>query len=138
MQSLAAQGPNHNELQLTMFLNRLEAATSRLEDIASSVDGPQTGPNGLAVAAATSSSASPSTPEQPPPPPEPLPRSIEAFDNIIEEDVGAFVTSSQKIGGLVEEQVCQDREGGPPGGALTLRRQKLSKKHSRPNALICW
>ena len=35
---------------------------------------------------------------------EPLPSSIEDFDKIIDEDVKAFVTASQKIGGLVEQQ----------------------------------
>ena len=38
-------------------------------------------------------------------PQEPLPRSIEDFDKLIEEDVTAFVTASSEIGGLVEEQV---------------------------------
>ena len=40
-----------------------------------------------------------------PAPQEPLPRSIEDFDKLIEEEVTAFVTASSKIGGLVEEQV---------------------------------
>ena len=37
--------------------------------------------------------------------PEPLPQSIEDFDGIIEKDVKHFVTLSEKVGGLVEEQV---------------------------------
>ena len=97
----------------------MEAATSRLEDIASSVDGPQNGTNGngSAVGAVAALGSPGGITEQPPPPPEPLPRSIEAFDKIIEEDVGAFVTCSQKIGGLVEEQVCLHAAVGP---AVTL------------------
>ena len=78
------------------------------------MDGSQATTNGLAVAGAASSSPSSGALELPPPPPEPLPKSIEAFDKIIEDEVGAFVTCSQKIGGLVEEQVCQDGTGGVP------------------------
>lgn len=39
------------------------------------------------------------------PPAQPLPRSVEDFDKIVKEDVQAFVTASEKIGGLVELQV---------------------------------
>ncbi len=38
-------------------------------------------------------------------PPEPLPKFVEAFDQIIEEDIVAFVQAAGKIGGLVEQQV---------------------------------
>jgi adenylyl cyclase-associated protein len=97
---------------LTWIYPRLEAATSRLEDIATSVDGSSPLPNGApaAVAAAgagAAAGAAATTSAAPPPPPtpaEPLPRSIEDFDKVIEEDVNAFVTASNKIGGLVEEQ----------------------------------
>lgn len=45
----------------------------------------------------------------PPPPPaptaEPLPLTIEEFDKIIDGEVGDFVKASEKIGGVVEEQV---------------------------------
>lgn len=91
--------------------DRLEAATSRLEDIASSVDGAPSGSLGAAAvrdphitAAATESSAT-VTPVLEALPAEPLPKSIEDFDKIIEEEVAAFVEASTKIGGLVEEQV---------------------------------
>lgn len=87
-------------------LTRLEAATSRLEDIATSIDGPGATANGVGGAAVAAPSPSAAAPEQAAPPPEPLPKSVEAFDQIIEEDVGAFVKSSEKVGGLVEEQVC--------------------------------
>ena len=88
-------------------LTRLEAATSRLEDIASTVEPSQQQANGTtspsgAIAGAVSTPAAPT-----PAPQEPLPRSIEEFDKLIEEDVTAFVTSSGKIGGLVEEQVSK-------------------------------
>jgi adenylyl cyclase-associated protein len=96
-------------LKLTA-LRRLEAATSRLEDIATSVDGPSALENGdgksAAPGAPTATAAAVSAPAAAPaPPPEPLPRSIEEFDELIQSDVAAFVTASSKIGGLVEEQV---------------------------------
>lgn len=87
---------------------RLEAATSRLEDIATSVDGTEPAQNGASASApGTSTAAVAAVPESaaPPAPTEPLPRSIEEFDELIEGDVAAFVTASSKIGGLVEEQV---------------------------------
>jgi adenylyl cyclase-associated protein len=95
------------DARLIMVIRRLEAATSRLEDMATSVDAshPDT------VAAINNASAKPAEPvaapviEPAPQPVEPLPRSIEAFDKIINEDVQGFVTASEKIGGLVEQQV---------------------------------
>lgn len=44
-------------------------------------------------------------PPEPAPIPEPLPRTIEEFDRILDEDVKGFVTASEKVGGLVGEQV---------------------------------
>ena len=93
-----------------MVTRRLEAATSRLEDMATCVDAshPET------VAAINSASAVLSKPttaapvpaiETPPQPVQPLPRSVEDFDKIIKEEVQGFVTASEKIGGLVEQQV---------------------------------
>ncbi|KAH0848857.1 Adenylyl cyclase-associated protein [Fonsecaea pedrosoi] len=97
---MAAQGTMHN---LTTLIKRLEAATSRLEDIATAIDGPgATSSNGVILALSPPSAAG--TPEQTTPPPEPLPKSVDAFNQIIEEDVVAFVKASEKIGGLVEEQ----------------------------------
>ena len=90
-----------------MVTCRLEAATSRLEDMATSVDAshPDT------VAAINSASPCPGetavvpAKEPTPQPAEPLPRSIEEFDKIIKEDVQGFVAAGEKIGGLVEQQV---------------------------------
>jgi adenylyl cyclase-associated protein len=86
----------------------LEAATSRLEDIATTVDGAGVTQNGAPAqtqhaAAIVPMPEAPSAPS--PAPQEPLPRSIEDFDKLIEEDITSFVTASGKIGGLVEEQV---------------------------------
>jgi adenylyl cyclase-associated protein len=95
------------DARLTMVTRRLEAATSRLEDMATSVDAshPDT------VAAINNASAMLAEPaaaaiiEPPPQPVQPLPRSIEDFDKIIKEEVQAFVTTSEQVGGLVEQQV---------------------------------
>ena len=96
----------------------LEAATSRLEDIATSVEGSDSRaltptsqtpvPTSTDTArAATPVAATPivAAPVVTAPAPEPLPRSIEEFDELIDGDVTAFVTASSKLGGLVEEQV---------------------------------
>jgi hypothetical protein len=65
-------------------------------------------------------------------PHEPLPRSIEDFDKLIEENVTAFVTVSKNIGGLVEEQVRHLMSGR--GTMLTSKlRRKQSSKHSKLN-----
>ena len=88
-----------------LFSTRLEAATSRLEDIASTVEPSQPLADGTPAAAPAAGAAIGTAVTPAPAPPEPLPRSIEDFDHLIEEDVTAFVTASGKIGGLVEEQV---------------------------------
>jgi hypothetical protein len=97
------------DARLTLVTRRLEAATSRLEDMATCVDAshPET------VAAINSASAVICEPtaaaaaviEAPSQPLQPLPRSVEDFDKIIKEEVQGFVTASEKIGGLVEQQV---------------------------------
>lgn len=61
------------------------------------------------VAAISSSAAAPSdssTAAIPAPPPaaEPLPPSIEDFDKLMDLEVKAFVSASEKIGGLVQQQ----------------------------------
>ena len=94
---------------LTTLILRLEAATSRLEDIATSVDSthPETvaaistaqatiAENAAAAAVPAAAAAAP---------PEPLPRSIEDFDKVISDDVKPFVSASEAVGGLVEQQV---------------------------------
>jgi adenylyl cyclase-associated protein len=91
--------------RLILIYRRLEAATSRLEDMATSVDSshPST------VAAISSSVGAPpdsSSTAAPIPAPsvDPLPPAIEDFDKIMDKEIKAFVTASEKIGGLVEQQ----------------------------------
>jgi adenylyl cyclase-associated protein len=94
--------------RLTTLILRLEAATSRLEDIATSVD--STHPETVAAistaqATIAENAAAAAIPVAAAAPPEPLPRSIEDFDKLINEDVKAFVSASEAVGGLVQQQV---------------------------------
>jgi adenylyl cyclase-associated protein len=86
---------------------RLEAATSRLEDMAMSFEGASQ-PNHVNIATPVQQTAvEPSTqaPSPPAPTPEPDPPQIEDFDALIKSDVQAFVDLGKQIGGLVGEQV---------------------------------
>ncbi|KAI1143184.1 adenylate cyclase associated N terminal-domain-containing protein [Hypoxylon sp. FL0543] len=113
-----AQNNIHN---LVTLIKRLEAATTRLEDIASStIELPQAVPALTATVATPSSAASP-TPQQtasaPSPvvpkqaPQEPLPESIEEFDAFIDHSVNKYVKASNKLGGLIAEQASKVLEG---------------------------
>ncbi|TLD38853.1 adenylyl cyclase-associated protein [Venturia nashicola] len=97
-----------NMNNLTTLIKRLEAATSRLEDIASSTVGLDVPPN---PNGAPSPSAAvvpvPTEAKAPPvPPKEDLPPSIVDFDTLIFGDVKAYHTLSTQssIGGLLREQ----------------------------------
>jgi adenylyl cyclase-associated protein len=90
------------------LLARLEAATSRLEDIAQATidpkggsisDGvsPTSGPGLVPTISAPAVKAAPV--------PEPLPESIEAFDAFLDGPVKKFTSIATSIGGLVAEQV---------------------------------
>lgn len=95
-----------------MYETRLEAATSRLEDMAISFDG--TSPTAHGNVPVPIQPAVPEPPKQvvppPAPAPEPEPPQIEDFDELIKSDVQAFVDLGKKIGGLVGEQVCYRRK----------------------------
>lgn len=106
---------------------RLEAATSRLEDIAqSSFDTPGAAPGQQPTVAGSKSSVptltspapgslsspqtaigpSPTAPA-PAPAPEPVPESIEEFDALINQSLAKWVEISNSIGGLVAEQAVK-------------------------------
>lgn len=127
---------------LTRLIRRLEAATSRLEDIASSSDSIEQQANGSISAASGEGGAgmptSSSMPDLPKggsreastgtvirsqggdepgvqaPPMEVLPERIEEMDKLIEKEVKEYVDASKGLDNLVEEQVSQNRsrEGG--------------------------
>ncbi|KAH9897219.1 adenylate cyclase associated N terminal-domain-containing protein [Xylariomycetidae sp. FL2044] len=117
-----AQNNMHN---LVTLIKRLEAATTRLEDIASStIELPQAVPalkqstptppnNGSAV-----QNPAPLPPVNSPPvaapkstPQEPLPESIEEFDAFINTTVDKYVKASNKLGGLISEQASKVLDG---------------------------
>ena len=96
--------------RLTNLYIRLEAATSRLEDMATAVD-PSHSESVAAITAAQSpppstkttvAAASKTLPES-------VPQSIEAFDAVIEHEIKAFVIAAERIGGLIESQVRKER-----------------------------
>ena len=95
---------------LIFSLRRLEAATSRLEDMASATIDPNASTNGVpsispsAVNASTSDRAAEML-EPPKQVADPLPPVIDNFDSIINGDVTAFVNKSEDIGGVLAEQV---------------------------------
>ncbi|KAK7744837.1 suppressor of rasval19 [Diatrype stigma] len=113
----------NNMHNLTTLIKRLEAATSRLEDIASSTDElPQAVPSLTHPAspphhaAGIGSPAPASTPAPAPPasraaPSEPLPESIEEFDAFIAQSVDKYTKASNKLGGLISEQASKVLEG---------------------------
>ncbi|KAM0741912.1 hypothetical protein ACQRIT_002089 [Beauveria bassiana] len=106
---MAAASQMHN---LTTLIKRLEAATSRLEDIATSTELPKE--VGALAAPAPSSSAlnnpdasaigAPRSASQPVP--EELPESIEDFDAFVDSTVADYVQRSNEIGGLVAKQAA--------------------------------
>ncbi|KAK8172733.1 adenylate cyclase associated N terminal-domain-containing protein [Phyllosticta citrichinensis] len=98
-----AQNNMHN---LTTLIKRLEAATSRLEDIASSTFEKTGAPNAAPIAA-TPAGAPPSAPGAPTPAApakEQAPPMIEAFDALIDSDLKDFVDRSKQFGGTIAEQ----------------------------------
>ncbi|OAA68535.1 adenylyl cyclase-associated protein [Niveomyces insectorum RCEF 264] len=119
----------NNMHNLTTLIKRLEAATARLEDIASStielpqavpnlqqgIVSPTSGSSSVSTPGAPSTSASTTTttkaPAAPAAPAEPLPESIEEFDAFLNDSVAKFVAQSNKRGGLVAEQAAKVQEG---------------------------
>jgi len=94
---------------LTSLVHRLEAATSRLEDMASStIEAPKTNGTAPALTSAASPVAPIPTPrlsEPTKPLPEPLPESVEEFDNFLKGPLKKFVNLSDELGGAVAQQV---------------------------------
>lgn len=93
---------------LTALVRRLEAATSRLEDMASAaVDTPKT--NGTVAPSTAAASVAPAAAPTPPAPakpiPEPVPESVEEFDAFLGGTLKKFVNLSDELGGPVSEQV---------------------------------
>ncbi|KAH7313151.1 adenylyl cyclase-associated protein-like protein [Rhexocercosporidium sp. MPI-PUGE-AT-0058] len=95
----------NNMHNLTTLIKRLEAATSRLEDMAaSSIEIPSI--NGAPTPAPTGPLPAPPVAKTPEPKPvqEALPESVEDFDAFIAGTVKKFVNLSDELGGPVAEQ----------------------------------
>jgi adenylyl cyclase-associated protein len=104
---MTAQTNMHN---LTTLIKRLEAATSRLEDIATSTELPKdVPPLSQTITSPPETSAVPTPPSAPrpqaaPAASEPLPESIEEFDAFLNSSVDKYVKLSQQLGGVVAHQ----------------------------------
>lgn len=104
------------ESSLTSLLHRLEAATSRLEDIASSTGvaldsngatpGAAAAPPGSRQVAGAATSVPASTGQVPSPSPGgELPSTVRDFDQLLQGDLQSWVSSSESIGPVIAEQV---------------------------------
>ncbi|KAI4170152.1 MAG: hypothetical protein LQ343_005158 [Gyalolechia ehrenbergii] len=99
-----------NMNNLTTLIKRLEAATSRLEDMMPTGSDPSVARNGLASLPESGLTAPRADVEDEPSSSQtqlavaPLPPAIDDFDALINGDVKTFVNMSEEIGGLVAEQ----------------------------------
>ncbi|GAB0132667.1 hypothetical protein EsDP_00001096 [Epichloe bromicola] len=131
---MAAANNMHN---LTTLIKRLEAATSRLEDIATSTELPKD----VAVLSQTATSPvgdspAPKLPSQAalsnsaPRPNEPMPEAIEEFDQLISSSVDNYVKLSNELGGVVEKQAAKVLEGFQKQRTFLL----ITTKAAKPDA----
>lgn len=136
----ASPSSNQNN-PLTAIIRRLEAATSRLEDIASSstsfeaLDNGKIGQGNAPRASApnlpgTAVTGSPAVEAPKPAAPE-LPPAIQEMDELIEGEVKKFVEASKGIDPLVEGQVGFVNTKSKEGDCL---RQHRPRPQQRPSA----
>ncbi|KAF2683938.1 hypothetical protein K458DRAFT_442979 [Lentithecium fluviatile CBS 122367] len=117
---------------LTAAIHRLEAATSRLEDIASSSIGfDDSAPNGASAPPVGATNAAPSAP--PAPKAESLPPSIEAFDGLLSTELKTWLDLSTKLGTVIEGQAKAVQQ------AFTAQREFLlvATKAKKPDISTC-
>lgn len=129
--------------RVTNLLERLEAATSRLEDIASSaVEIPQAVPGIQETLASPIATSTKGVSNAPTPPAavaaatapagaadEPLPESIEDFDAFLKSSVDKYAKLSQQLGGLIAEQAAKVIQGFAEERKFLL----ISSKAKKPN-----
>ncbi|KAI1426837.1 adenylate cyclase associated N terminal-domain-containing protein [Xylaria sp. FL1777] len=113
----------NNMYNLVTLIKRLEAATTRLEDIASStielphvvpaLSQPITSPpdqsDGATPLPSASSTGTPAV--STPAPQDQLPEAVEEFDNFINQSVDKYSKASDKLGGLIAEQASKVFDG---------------------------
>lgn len=139
MPSLVLSSPDNGQL-LTNLLGRLEAATSRLEDIASSaVEIPQAVPNiqeTLASPVADTSKGAPdaaaatsAAPAAKAAADEPVPESVEEFDDFLKSSVAKYSKLSEALGGLIAEQAAMVAKGFQEERKFLL----ITSKAKKPN-----
>lgn len=128
------------------LLERLEAATSRLEDIASSaVEIPQAVPGIQETLASPIATSTKGVSNAPTPPAavaaatapagaadEPLPESIEDFDAFLKTSVDKYAKLSQQLGGLIAEQAAKVIQGFAEERKFLL----ISSKAKKPNLSV--
>ncbi|POR36627.1 Adenylyl cyclase-associated protein [Tolypocladium paradoxum] len=109
---MAAPNTMHN---LTTLIKRLEAATSRLEDIATSTELPKGVPalsQSQPVTSPPDASAVSTPPSAPKhPPAEPLPESIDEFDLFLGSSLDRYGKLSSQLGGVVAQQAAEVLKG---------------------------
>ena len=98
-----------------MILGRLEAATSRLEDLVPTIGDPSLTTDGAHLLSGQGPSADQALDQARSPSRhmETLPPVIDDFDAIINGQVKSFVNMSEEIGGLVAEQVLPPKVSSP-------------------------
>jgi adenylyl cyclase-associated protein len=101
--------PTVSREELTAIIRRLEAATSRLEDMASStIEPPTSNGNAQTKEIGGPPVPAPTGPLPPPPIPKPtveeVPASVEEFDAFLSGALKKYVTLSEGLGGPVAEQ----------------------------------
>ncbi|KAF4582918.1 Adenylate cyclase-associated CAP [Ophiocordyceps camponoti-floridani] len=95
---------------LTTLIKRLEAATSRLEDIATATelgqDDQHTGISGVGESTASNTNL-----KSKDLPSEPLPEFIEEFDVLLDSSINGYVRLSKELGGVVAQQAVEVLKG---------------------------
>ncbi|GAA6051829.1 hypothetical protein JCM3770_005487 [Rhodotorula araucariae] len=92
---------------LATLLKRLEAACSRLEDVALTSASGAPLSNASAVGAAAIPPPAPAAPSAPPAPAHKQPPAVQAFQELVDGPLTQYITLSKALGGLIEQQSQQ-------------------------------
>ncbi|KAL7949825.1 adenylate cyclase associated N terminal domain-containing protein [Trichoderma barbatum] len=133
---MAAQNHMHN---LTTLIKRLEAATSRLEDIASSTELPKDVTGLVQPPTPLSETAvAPPPPVLKEPPQEALPESIEDFDTFLNTSIDKYVKLSIQLGGVVAQQATEVLKGFQEQRRFLLIATKATKPDTSGSSLVVY